>query len=261
MNHLAALQRAFQTYVLHAGDAIQQEVVSTPQAPAVVRLGIYSTAYRLRLLEALQTDYTALHAALGDEAFEQLCFAFIDVSPSTYPNLRWFGGNLDAYLKVTPPYADTPVLAELASFEWAMGLAFDASDDTCLTIQDIAAIPGEDWPAMSFRAHPSVQRLDLFSNAPLIWKAVDADTDPPQPSHAGQPGAWIVWRQDLRIFFRSLEVDEAWALDSLLHGATFSEICEGLCEWVDELHVAQHAAGLLKGWVESGMIHSVNFEI
>jgi len=57
----------------------------------------------LRLLEALQTDYPALHAALGDEDFEQLCFAFIAAFPSTYPNLRWFGANMDAYLKATPP--------------------------------------------------------------------------------------------------------------------------------------------------------------
>lgn len=260
MNHLATLQRAFQTFILNADNAIRQEVTDTPQAPAPERLDIYSTAYRLRLLEALQTDYTALHAALGDEGFAQLCFAFIDVFPSTYPNLRWFGANLDAYLDTTPPYADIPVLAELARFEWAKGLAFDASDETILSIQAIANIPGADWPDMSFLTHPSVQRLDLFSNAALIWKAVAAEEAPPQPVYIDQPVAWIIWRHDLKVFFRSLTADEAWAIDSLRQGANFAEICTGLCEWVDEMHAAQHAAGLLKGWVENGMIHRVQLK-
>lgn len=260
MSHLAALQRAFQTHVLHADDAIEREITGTPLAPAAERLGIYSTAYRLRLLEALQTDYTALHAALGDEGFEQLCFAFIAASPSTYPNLRWFGANMDAYLKATPPYLDIPVLAELASFEWAKGLAFDAADEVHLTIQDMADIPGADWPGMSFQAHPSVQRLDFFSNAPLIWKAVAAEADPPQPSYTEESLSWVIWRQNLSVYFRSLDKDEAWAIDSLLHGVNFAEICTGLCEWVDELHAARHAAGLLKVWLESGMIRSLHFK-
>ncbi|GBL45847.1 conserved domain protein [Sulfuriferula multivorans] len=260
MSQLAALQRAFQTHILHANDAIQQAITGTPLAPATERLGIYSTAYRLRLLEALQTDYTALHAALGDEDFEQLCFAFIAAFPSTYPNLRWFGANMDAYLKATPPYLDIPVLAELASFEWAKGLTFDAADEDRLTIQDMAAIPGADWGRMTFQTHPSVQRLDFFSNAPLIWKAVAAAADPPQPSYTEEPLSWIIWRQNLSVYFRSLDKDEAWAIDSLLHGVNFAEICTGLCEWVDELHASQHAAGLLKGWLESGMIRSVHFK-
>ena len=260
MSKLGALQQAFQAYVLHADDAMRQEVASTLRASAEIRLDIYASAYRLRLIEALQTEYTALHAALGDEAFEQLCMAYLDAHPSSYRNLRWFGGDLSVFLRTTPPYADTPILAELAAFEWAMGLAFDAADAPSLSLPEIAAVPGAAWPAMSFQAHPAVHRLDLHSNAPLLWKAVDAEDDPPPATHATHPVAWVVWRQDLRIFFRSMAVDEAWAFDALRRGATFADICAGLCEWISELQVAQHAAGLLKGWVESGMLWRVYSE-
>lgn len=255
MMQLTELQRAFQRRVLRGDKDIEQEVARTGGIPAATRLGIYSMAYRLRLLEALQKEYTALHAALGDEDFEQLCLGFIEAFPSKHPNLRWFGAELCDYLRATPPYVATPVLAELARFEWALGLAFDAADDSCLAVHELAAIPGDAWPSMSFQAHASVRRLDLYSNAPLIWKAVDGATDPPPPTFAAMPSGWVVWRQDLQTFFRSLEADEAWALDAMMRGAAFGEICEGLCEWMDELHVAQHAAGLLRGWLESGMIH------
>jgi hypothetical protein len=49
-------------------------------------------------------------------------------------------------------------------------------------------------------------------------------------------------------------VDEAWALDALIAGQNFADICQGLCEWIDTQHVAAHAAGLLKGWIGDGMI-------
>ncbi len=34
--------------------------------------------------------------------------------------------------------------------------------------------------------------------------------------------------------FVSLSLDEAWAIDAMINGANFGEICEGLCQWVDE---------------------------
>jgi hypothetical protein len=257
MSKLAQLQQDFQAYVLHAAEPMKREVVSTDRVPAEVRLDIYSTAYRLRLLEALETEYVALKAAVGDEEFERLGLAYIDAYPSLYPNLRWFGGNLDVWLKTMEPYSNDLILSELATFEWAMGLAFDAPDATVVTIEQMASVPGEQWPEMRFVPHPSLQRRELASNAPLIWKAVDAEEAPPQPLYQHIPLTWIIWRHELKTYFRSLPVDEAWALSAMNTGASFSEICAGLCEWVDELSVAQHAAGLLKGWVENGLVAEV----
>ena len=58
--------------------------------------------------------------------------------------------------------------------------------------------------------------------------------------------SWVIWRQELKTYFRSLPVDEAWAIDTAVAGGTFTEICEGLTEWIDAQNVAVHAAGLLK---------------
>jgi hypothetical protein len=259
MSKLAQLQQDFQAYVLHGAEPMKMEVVTTDRVPAEVRLNIYSTAYRLRLLEALETEYTALKAALGDEEFERLGLAYIDAYPSPYPNLRWFGGNLDAWLKAVEPYSNNLVLSELATFEWAMGLAFDAPDAAVVTIEQIASVPGEQWPEMRFVPHPSLQRRELDSNAPLIWKSVAAEQEPPQPIYQDIPLTWIIWRHELKTYFRSLPVDEAWALSAMTTGASFAEICEDLCEWVDELLVAQHAASLLKEWVSQGLITQLRF--
>lgn len=251
---LDQLQREFQSYVLAAASGIEDEIVGTERASAAIRLGIYSDAYRLRLIEALATDYPALHTLAGDDAFDKLCRDYIAAHPSQVYNVRWFGAHLSDFLKSTKPYCDYLVFAEMAAFEWALTLAFDSRDEQPARIEDAATVPPDAWPAMTFVAHPSLQRLDLNWNVPAFWKAVENDEEPQTPERSEFPIAWMVWRRKLESFFRSLEVSEAWALDALRSGADFAEICSGLTEWVDETYAAQHAAELLKRWVTEGLI-------
>ena len=57
--------------------------------------------------------------------------------------------------------------------------------------------------------------------------------------------------------FRSLEADEAWALEAMMNHLSFGEICAGLCHWLAEAHAAPRAAALLRGWVDEGWIAAV----
>ncbi len=253
---LARLQEDFQTYLLSLAGPMEQEIVSDA-LDARTRLGIYADAYRLRLLEALETDFVALRALLGPEAFERLGRAYIDAHPSDHYSLRYFGRHLSGFLAQAAPYRDNPLLAEMARFEWALTDAFDAPDAGVAAVEDMARIPPEDWPGLRFAFHPSLQRLELQWNAPAIWNAVDGNEPLPQPQAAQYPVGWMVWRQDLQIYFRSLSVDQAWMLDALRGGQTFAAVCEGLTEWIDAQHVALHAAGLLRQWLEDGLIAQI----
>jgi hypothetical protein len=258
MSALRRLQQDFQKYIFQAHEAMQAEIVETERVDIKTKLGIYASAYRLRLLEALETEYPALKALVGDDEFERAGLAYIEAYPSPYYNLRWYGGDFAAFLKTISPFCDYPVTSELAAFEWAMGLTFDAPDDPTVSIEAVAAVAPEAWPGMRFIPHGSLQRLDMIWNAPAIWRAVENEQAPQSPVASDYPIAWALWRQDLKTYFRSLSVDEAWALDAARNGATFAEICGGLCEWVDALHVAPHAAGLLKAWVNDGLIKAIS---
>ena len=146
MSRLRALQQDFQHYVLLPDGRMDNQVGASAQASAQERLGIYANAYRLRLLEALDTDFPGLHTLVGDEEFDRLGRAYIDAHPSQHFSLRWYGHQVAAFLRATPPYADHPVLAEMAQFEWAMSLAFDADDSPLVTVEDMLALPPEVGP-------------------------------------------------------------------------------------------------------------------
>lgn len=262
MTALDRLQEEFQRYLLVPGAPPAQtmvaRVVGDARATAETRLGIYADAYRLRLLEALATDFPGLHALVGDDAFDRLGRAYIDACPSRHFSLRWFGQGMADFLHATPPYRDQAVLADMARFESAMTDAFDAADAPTLDIEAMAAVPPEAWAGLGLDLHPSVRRLDLSWTVPPFWKAIDAEQEPQGPPEATpHPIAWVVWRQALDTYFRSLEIDEAWALDLTRRGDNFAALCEGLCEWIDPQHAPARAAGFLKQWIADGMITGV----
>lgn len=257
MNGLRRIQEDFQDYLLSGDGRIQVQVLGSEQVSATERLSIYADAYRLRLLEALDTDFPGLHALLGDAEFDAMGRAYIAAHPSPYFSLRWYGDRLGEFLRTTEPYSKYPAFAEMALFEWAKSDAFDAAEDRIASVADMAAIPPSAWPGLRFRFHPSVRRLDLRWNVPPVWKACDAGAEPPVLECAEYPIAWLLWRQDLQTYFRSLGVYEAWALDALRRGTSFADMCEGLCEWINAPEVAVHAAGLLKQWIADGLIAEI----
>ena len=254
MNTLLNLEHAFQNYLLHTNPDILNHVVGTNKVPIDVRLEVYRHAYRSRLHEALTTTYSVLQSYLGYEQFETLCYAYIDSHPSNFRSIRWFGDQLASYLTNNQPYDEFPYLAELAQFEWTMALVFDAADSTVIQFEDMQTIPAEAWTDMRLQIHPSVHRLSLSWNVVQIWQAITDDQTPDEPEIGESALSWILWRNELTTHFSSISDDEAWAIDAAIKGLTFGEICEGLCQWVDEQNVGMHAASLLKGWIASGII-------
>jgi hypothetical protein len=253
---LAGLQQAFQAYVHEAGklDGIVDAIQPDEKVPAQQRLGIYESGYRLRLLEALNTDYPGLHALAGDDEFDAIGRDFIDAYPSIFYNLRWYGGELPQFLRTAEAWRDYGVLAEMADFEWALSTAFDAADDPVLQVEDIGRVPPEDWPEMTFLPHASVQLVDLQWDVVSVWTAAREERDAEAPEKHEAPKPWIVWRAGLKTLFRSLAEDEAAAFKALREGANFGELCELLLQWHEVDTVAMRAAQLLKQWTQEGLL-------
>jgi hypothetical protein len=289
MSALADLQSDFQAFLLDGNQRMLGRVAGTAKVSAETRLAIYYDAYRLRLLEALASNYPVLHAWIGEEEFETAAIAYLAAHPSRHFSIRWFGHRLPEFLAATQPWRDKPCIAEMAALEWALSEAFDAEGSAVVGIGDMAAIPAPAWPGMGLQFHPSAHRLDLRWNVPIIWKAVNRNLDGekntascrgetsatpsagkeqhgdapavagvPAPMENEYPQAWLIWRQNLKTWFRSLSVDEAWALDAARTGESFETICEGLCEWIDAQNVALHAAGLMKQWITDGIVSGID---
>jgi hypothetical protein len=254
MSRLPQIQGDFQSYLLRGDGAIEAHVVGTERVPVATRLGIYGDGYCARLVEALQANFPVLTELLGEADFEKLGTAYVRSHDSPFYSIRYYGNALAAFLATDPEYEGAAILAELARWEWAMTEVFDAADADAIGVSDLANVAPDDWADLRFELHPSLRRLTLAWNAPQIWKAVSEGEDVPAVAFSAEPAQWLLWRQDLRTYFRSLEPGEAQALEAAREGHSFGELCALLCNEFGEEQAPATAAGFLRGWVESGLL-------
>ncbi|MEP6503357.1 MAG: DNA-binding domain-containing protein [Betaproteobacteria bacterium] len=228
------------------------------------RLNVYRDAYRVRLVEALRSNYPVLQRVLGDDDFATLGQAYLADHPSREPSIRWFGHRLcewlDARLAVDPDALPHPALADLARMEWAVCSSFDAADAEPVAHEVLAALAPADWPSLRFAPHPSVRVLRLQWAVEPLWHILtdneDAVTEPPEAlAHD-----LLVWRRGLDSRFRSLEADEADALAACLGGMRFDALCGRVAE-TSAADAADAVAGRvvawLSQWVATGLLVSV----
>lgn len=254
MTELLNLQKQFQCYLLTGQQGIEESIVATANVSIETRLGIYKDGYKLRLIESLTTNYEGLHQYLGTEEFNTLCSAYIDAHPSVFRSIRWYGDQLPQFLKHFYEKKHA-YLVELAEFEWNMTLAFDAADDPIVSLDEMARVPPDAWAGLQFKPHSSLHRVNYFWNTIPLWQTLIKDEDIPELNKDETPTPWIIWRSpDYQIRFYSMSEQEAWAMDALLEGLSFGEICAGLCQWLEEEQVGMQAASYLKGWIQAGII-------
>lgn len=254
ISKLAHLQSAFQNYLIDSekNNAFAESIIDDAKVGVQKRLSIYFDAYRYRIIEALASAYPKLKLLVGDDLFEKIARSYIAEYPSTYQNIRWYGSHMHRHLLDYLP--EHPITAEMAAFEWALSSAFDAEDAPELTLQDLAEIPPQDWPGLSFKFQPAIQIIRLRWNIVPIWNALNMEEAPPALVQDSSYTSWLIWRKDLNPHFRSMSELEVIAQHMAMSGATFAEVCTSLESEMTAEEAIAKAAQFLAGWLEEGMI-------
>jgi hypothetical protein len=254
---LRQLQREMQRGLLGEESGIEAYIADTPPLAKEARLRIYRHAYAARLIEALRDHYPVLHQILGDEDFEAFGAAFVRAHPSVHRSIRWYGREVAQFLRVEPPFAEQPILAEIAAFEWSLAEAFDSADESVLGRAALASVEPGEWGALTFRFHTSLRRLAFEWNTAAVWKAVSAEESPPAPERSAEAVEWLIWRRNLENYFRSLDSLEVIALDAALEGRNFAQICDALATRLPEDEVPLRAASLIATWLDGGLLTGI----
>jgi hypothetical protein len=226
-------------------------------------LKVYDHAYRARLAEVLGEDFPAVHTLLGDDAFAEAVGDYVESHPSRARSIRWLGERFAEFLRTANPWRGRPEIADMAAFEWGLGLAFDAADADALALDALAGVPPEAWPILTFTFHPALNTFQLKHDVARFHQAVVAERDPdgaPAPLEA--PGTWAAWRDHdaLIVRYRALDADEAAGLAVLLTGGDFAQLCEAVAAAGDADQAALRAATLLRHWIEAGWIVDIAAE-
>lgn len=252
---LRELQEQFQAYVLDQQSVILNSI-SQMEESAIERIDIYREGYVLRLLEILEKDFPFFRKYITDSTFEELARAYIQAHPSNHFSICMFSRHFSHYLSL----AGRPShWSEMATFEQAIAAALDAADAPHLTVEGLSTLAQEAWPIVRFTLHPSLTTYKFQTNAPKILYAVMYEEALPAVEDSAAIPNWIVWRHLRSSYFESIANEQLWIFNAIMQQKNFSEICDGLCEWLSEEEVIPYVAGSLRHWIEKGIISS--FEV
>jgi hypothetical protein len=190
----------------------------------VEQVDVYREQFFLRHVGCLREDFASIERLLGEDAFEALATAYLAAHPPTSYDLADLGHAFARFVAETAPYAEDPLLADLARVEWAFVEAFDGPDAPALDLAVVAAVPEAAWPRAHLALHPSARLLALAYPSADYRVAARTDEAPPRP----EPRATnvVVFRGQERLQFLEIEPTAFALLSELSRGVPLGEACE-----------------------------------
>ena len=187
-------------------------------------LGVYRDMYRLRLTDALRTDFPRLVTSVGEERFAELAELYRRRHPSTTPSLRHYARHFSTFLFEVE--RARPHLAELAALEWARVDVCDERDEAALSMRDLGALSA---PALMQLPLQRIAALRIvparFAVEDLWQRPVEQAAAPPRQVRQSQ-SAILVWRVlPNRVYHRRVDEGELEWLHLLRRATTLPELC------------------------------------
>lgn len=203
------------------GTPAKEVVLPSRTLAARERVAIYARMYRLRMLEALHTDYPALARLCGEDGFERLARAYLRAHPSRHPSLNFLGRKLPEFVATKAGVSRRTLLADVATLENAMSEVFDAPRETSLSSDDFARLTPEQWTSARLRLPQAFRLLALQHAANAIVTAVRQEKDLPD---LRKKRTWVaVYRKDFVVWRMDLNEPMHAALAALRDGATLQD--------------------------------------
>lgn len=258
MTSLRTTIENFHDYIMEKSTEIEQEIVGVDPNFKDVRLAVYHEGYFLRLLGGLSRDFPAVKKLLGEDTFEELGCAYIRRFPSTHFSVRYLGQHFAQFLADSPGI--DPTVPEMAAFEWALESVIDAKDAPALTFEEMTTITPENWSILKFKTHPSLKIIPLHYPTPTLWQHLLHAAEKPAIHRQKRPVHWLIWRFNCKSYFRSLDANQLFMMRNIQKGKTFSDVCTGLCKYLEEEKIISFAASTLRAWITEGIFSAFMIE-
>jgi Putative DNA-binding domain len=256
MSALQAIQQQMLQAVLAEKTLPARTIRSDDIADADNRLDVYRHGYRIRLRDALKTEFTGLQCIAG-QRFDALLDKYIDAHPSEHYNIRWYGSGVAAFLNYARPWRDKPQLAEMARLDWAISTAFDAADEPSVGMAELSSLSPDAWANLHLLLQENLQLLANFYNTDAFRRAADSNAKRPRLHRFAQANQVMVWRKATTVHYRKLDHDEWRVLTAAMHGEPFAALCAALTQYHDESAAMSRMVSLLQGWLEAGLIRGL----
>ncbi len=256
MSDLITLQQTLLRSMLHPSLASLDDIRGNSAVDTSSRLAIYQQGYRMRLCDALSTEFPGLRL-MARRNFQAMLDAYIDAQPSSHFNIRWHGAGMASFLAHVSPWRENSALAEMAQLDWAISIAFDAADESTLAASDLSAVSGEAWGALRLYPQAHLQIVSSGHNIDAFRRAADRGAQSPRLRQLAKPRHLLVWRHLLDVRYRPIPPDEQAVLEAAMRGESFAQLCERMAGHHRSSSALPRMATLVAQWLKDGLIASM----
>lgn len=219
-------------------------------------LEIYRNAYRARLIDVLRNTFERTVRLVGEEAFGQAAAHHLITNPPKSWTIDQAGAGFPEVCAKL--FANDPDVGEVAWLEWAMHLAFTATDAVPWTLADFAAATSgfddEQWNDLGLVLLPETVLRPVIFDLVKLWGSLADSLDAAHVAKTSEPKWILVWREDEMPVFGLITPLEGLALTEILRGGTFGGVCSILLGHVEPSQAAAVAGNMLRHWIEIGLV-------
>jgi hypothetical protein len=226
-----------------------------PHLTPVQQFAVYSDGYRIRLVQAIRSDYPILLNLLGEKEFDKIAHGYIKKYPPTNYNLDYYPNE---FTKVMDEHCDDKFACEVAMLEGAIAEVFMLPDSDPLSADGFSNISLENFGAMTLKLRTACRLLQFsYQTSDWLTFARANNSLPLLQSERGQktPSWLLVVRHNNEVQRHNLSEQEYTLLQNLADGKNVSDALEKTLS-EHELHAEIIATSLQRwfaDWVKNGV--------
>jgi len=240
-------------------------VVQARGIEPVRRLQVYRNNLFAGLTEVLAAVYPVTRRLVGAAYFDHAARGYIAAHPSRSGDVHAYGGRFGEYLGSCPGSDALPYLADTARLEWSYHEAFHGELLVPIGIDNLRAVPPEDYLQLRLSLQPSARLL--VSDYPVlhIWQVNQDDWAGEPTVDLAEGGVrLLIQRQGVEVALLPLGTGELAWLQGLARGLTLLQAQQLATAQAPDFELGtalrrQLELGTFSGWqTERAALHGQN---
>lgn len=200
-------------------------LLANHQRSASHQIEIYRNSIFGGLLKSLSEIYPVTRRLVGKDFFDALCLRYIARTPSTRPDINFYGQTLADFTAGFPPAMSLPYLADVMRLEWAWHWALQSNDSETSNLATLTRMDGETLANVVLILPDSATLVTSAFPVLTIWQANQPEQDNDTPIDLNQGSQDIlVWRNKLQLCMDLLDSGMVDFLQAILHQQTLAEM-------------------------------------
>jgi hypothetical protein len=184
------------------------------------RIAVHHRHFWTRMHDFVAFRHPLVARLLGEKEFTELVRQYIVAHPPVTFTVSEVARNLASFLSVQAPWADQPIVAHLAAFDFVRSGAKMSADEATVSAQDLAALEPQSLVKLRFR----LKRRAALTTTRFKFALARIAELPRDTKLDAEPTYWLIHMAKKGCLAREVDRRTYTAFEHLARGVTIAEL-------------------------------------